>query len=375
MRLRLLLACLLAGTVSGCGGVASSSVSSTANLGASASRSVGWTSGSPSPTATPIPGRALAWTNQAVAVYPTPGHNGAAQAHLGANFPLLLTLETADVDGTPWCQAIWQTPGRHETGWLPSSAVTPDKPDGEASAAFDALDTTLAGYLDTFGTRVGVEVTDLTRGLTYTHNADLAYIIASTMKVPIMLTLLAQLEAKRREPTDTELSQLTAMIVHSDNNAATALYKQIGWQGGINRFMAKLGISGLSPATPTVGWGYSTVTPAAMIALLVRLYLGTVLNATHRLLALRLMEHVEVAQRIGVGDSSPAGATVAMKDGWISIADQNGPYVMNSTGIVTRGAETYVIGVFTIRDRSYDEGFAIARHVCDVVGDLLMGPA
>jgi beta-lactamase class A len=218
-------------------------------------------------------------------------------------------------------------------------------------------------------------VADLTRGLTYTHNADVSYIIASTMKVPIMLTLLAQLEAKRREPTDTELSQLTAMIVHSDNNAATALYKQIGWHGGINRFMAKLGISGLSPATPTVGWGYSTVTPAAMVALLTRLYLGTVLNATHRLLALRLMEHVEVAQRIGVGDSSPAGATVAMKDGWITIADENGPYVMNSTGIVTRGAETYVIGVFTIRDRSYDEGFAIARHVCDVVGDLLMGPA
>jgi hypothetical protein len=180
MRLRLVLACLLAGTVSGCGGASPSSASSTANLGASASRSVGWTSGSPSPTATPIPGRAVAWTNQAVAVYPTPGLNGTAAAHLGANFPLLLTLETADVDGTPWCQAIWQTPGRHETGWLPSSAVTLDKPDGEASAAFDALDTTFAAYLDSFGTRVGVEVKDLTRGLTYAYNADLAYIIAST---------------------------------------------------------------------------------------------------------------------------------------------------------------------------------------------------
>jgi hypothetical protein len=111
-----------------------------------------------------------------------------------------------------------------------------------------------------------------------------------------------------------------------------------------------------------------------MVTLLVQLYLGTVLNATHRLLALRLMQHVETAQRIGVGDSSPAGATVMMKDGWITISGESGPYVMNSTGIVTRGAETYVIGVFTIRDRSYDEGFETARHVCRAVGDLLMGP-
>ena len=117
-------------------------------------------------------------------------------------------------------------------------------------ASFDALDTALAEYLSDYGTRVGVELLDVTRGVTYTYNADRPYLVASSMKVPIMLTLLTQLEAKGRGPNATELSRLTTMIENSNNTSASYLYKEIGYQAGINAFMKKVGITGLTPQNP-----------------------------------------------------------------------------------------------------------------------------
>ena len=248
-------------------------------------------------------------------VYATASDEGAAQVHLGANFPLTLTLKSTTVDGKAWAQVTWQTPGRHGTGWVEASALTMIQPSGRAMASFDALDTGLADYLTDYGTRVGVELLDVTRGVVYGHNADRPYVVASSMKVPIMLTLLTQLEAKGRGPNATELSLLTTMIENSNNNSATALYTEIGYQAGINAFMKKVGISGLTPQTPHVGWGFSTITPAAMVSLLELLHEGKILNATDRALALKLMEHIQADQRVGVGDSSPAGATIALKDG------------------------------------------------------------
>jgi beta-lactamase class A len=300
------------------------------------------------------------------------GDDAAAQVHLGANFPLRLTLASKNVDGKIWYQATWQTPGRYETGWLPSSAFTLNRPSGEAAASLDALDTALAAYLAKLGTRVGVVVADVTRGVTYSYNGSRAFYAASSMKVPIMFTLLSQLEAKRREPTGHEMSLLTTMIEFSNNKSAKALYDEIGAQAGIKAFMRQVGISGLSPAPAANGWGYSTITPAAMVALLKRLNAGTILTAAHRALALRLMTHVIAHQRVGVGDSSPAGATIALKDGWVQIHDGSGTSVMNSSGIVTLDGETYVIAVYTDKDRSFYDGFIIARYVCRVVGDRLV---
>jgi beta-lactamase class A len=308
-----------------------------------------------------------------VALYATASDDGAVQVHLGPNFPLTLTLKTATVEGKAWAQVTWQTPGRHGTGWIEASALTMIQPSGRAIASFDALDTALADYLADYGKRVGVELLDVTRGVTYTYNADLPYVVASSIKVPIMLTLLTQLEAKGRRPNAKELSLLTTMIENSNNTSASALYTEIGDQAGIDAFMTQVGVSGLTPQTPYVGWGFSTITPAAMVSLLELLHEGKVLNAKDRALALKLMEHIEADQRVGVGDSSPAGATIALKDGWVLGPDDL--YVMNSSGIVTVGAETYILAVYTMDDKSWNpEGFAIVRHICKIIGARMVAP-
>lgn len=308
-----------------------------------------------------------------MALYATASDDGAVQVHLGPNFPLTLTLKTATVDGKAWAQVTWQTPGRHGTGWVEVAALTMIQTSGGAVASFDALDTALADYLADYGKRVGVELLDVTRGVTYTYNADRPYLVASSMKVPIMLTLLTQLEAKGRGPNATELSRLTTMIENSNNTSASYLYKEIGYQAGINAFMKQVGIIGLTPQTPHVGWGWSTITPAAMVSLLELLHEGKVLNAKDRAQALKLMEHIQADQRVGAGDSSPAGATVALKDGWVLGPDNL--YVMNSSGIITVGSETYIVAAYTMDDKTYGEGFRIVRHIYSIIGARMVGPS
>ena len=110
-----------------------------------------------------------------------------------------------------------------------------------------------------------------------------------------------------------------------------------------------------------------------MVALLTKLHQGTILTAAHRQLARGYMEHVDSAGRTGVGDSSPAGATIALKDGWVEGPDDL--YVMNSSGIVTIGSETYIVAAYTMDDKSFAEGFAIVRHICKAIGPHMVASA
>jgi beta-lactamase class A len=328
---------------------------------------------SPVPTATPTPRTSgPAWTTKDVKMYAKASDEGAVQLHLGPNFPITLTSKSAQVEGNLWYEADWRTSGRHATGWLLASSVTLTTPStSQTTAGVDALDEDLAEYLSGLGPRIGVDVYDVTRQVTYTYNADLAYFCASSVKVPIMLTFFSQIEAKKREPTTHELSLLRTMIENSNNTSAEALYEEIGAQKGINAFMKSVDISGLVPNKPG-WWGHSTIKPATMVALLTKLHEGTVLNDKHRAQALGYMQHIDSAGKVGIGDSSPAGATIAMKDGWTTALDGTGTSVVNTSGIVTLGGETYILSVYTDHNRGYAAGWKIIRNVAKVVGERLM---
>ena len=188
------------------------------------------------------------------------------------------------------------------------------------------------------------------------------------MKVPIMLTFLDMTEREGREPDTDEMSLLVTMIENSNNDSASALYYgEIGGAAGVARYLQSMGISGLSPDPDA--WGYSLITPLAMVDLLRLLYEGQLLTASDRSLAFSLMEHIETDQQVGVGDTAPAGALVAMKDGWLPGSD--GLWAMNSSGIVMAGKETYIISVYTQEQNSLVDGQAIAQHICRSVASLL----
>jgi hypothetical protein len=188
------------------------------------------------------------------------------------------------------------------------------------------------------------------------------------MKVPIMLAFLDMLEHQGREPGAEELTLLTTMIENSDNDAASTLYfDEMNGADSITQLLKAQDIDGLTPSANA--WGYSLITPEAMTDLLTLLQQGKILNQSHRALALNLMEQVEQDQRIGVGDTAPAGSTVAMKNGWV--VDSDGLWAMNSSGIVMRNKETYILTIYTEGLSSLAEEQAIAQHIGRTVASLL----
>lgn len=231
----------------------------------------------------------------------------------------------------------------------------------------DALSSSLSSYLSTLDPNVGVEVYDVTRQRFYTSHSTTQFLTASSIKVPIMLAFFGMTESQGREPDDDEMNLLTAMIEHSDNDAASALYNEINGAEGLANYLQQIGVSGLAPEDGT--WGYSQITPKAMVDLLTHLQQGTILTADDRATALDLMQHIEVDQRWGVGDTAPDGATVSMKNGWVPGPD--GLWSVNTSGIVTKGGETYIVSVYTREQSSLADGQAIVQRVCGAVASSL----
>jgi len=318
------------------------------------------------PTVT-IPAQKAAWTQSDTTLLDTP-RSDQQIAHVGQNFPLTLLGDTSWIGGIPWYHVQWSVPKQNYKGWISATALTFNSPGNVPStASIDTLSSDLSSYLTNLGSNTGVVAYDLTRQRTYTYNSSTPFIVASSMKVPIMLTFLDAMEQQGREPNDDEMGLLTTMIENSDNDSATALFNEVGDAAGINAYMQKIGLNGLIPDNDA--WGYSTITPQTMVDLLTLLYNGKILNRNHRALTLNLMEHVEPDQQVGVGDTAPNNATVALKDGWVTSDD--GLWVMNSSGIVTIGNETYIIAVYTQEQSALEDGESIARRVCGSVASLL----
>lgn len=311
------------------------------------------------------------WAQSDTPLLKTPG-TGDVVAHVGQHFPLTMLGDTSWTSDILWYHVKWTTPTSHGTnsgsGWISAAAITYTDPGNvPGSASFDVLSPALAAYLASNGSDVGAVVYDVTRQHYYTYNSNAQFIVASSIKVPIMLTFLDMTEQQQRQPTDDEMQLLTTMIENSDNDSATALYEEVGRGAAISAYMQKIGVTGLSPDDGA--WGYSLITPQTMVDLLTDLQTGTILTASDRALALNLMENIEPDQQVGVGDTAPDGASMAMKDGWVPGPDDL--WAMNTSGIVQVGKEVYIVSVYTQEQPSLDDGQAIADHVCSALVPLL----
>jgi hypothetical protein len=330
------------------------------------------------------------WALGDTSLLSAPG-TGQALAHVGQHFPLTLLGGISLVRGERWYQVQWKAPRTAGEGWAPAKALTFASPGNVPGwASFDVLSADLAGYLAALGNTAAAVVYDVTRQRYYTYNMNGRFVTGSSVKVPIMLAFLHQVEREHRRPTKDEICLLTAMIERSDNDAASAFYygylyapcgahfEAIGGARGLSNYLKQIGITGLNPDPHA--YGYSTVSPLTMVNLLTLLHAGKILTQADRDLALNLMEHVTrtdpLDEQVGVGDTAPEGATVAMKDGWVEEegpdGPETGPWAMNSSGIVTLGQETYIISVYTGEQASLQAGKDIATRVCKSVASALL---
>ena len=207
------------------------------------------------------------WAARDSTILPNPA-SGDAEVHIGQSFPLTLSGASTWVDGALWYGVDWQTPGRSGTGWLAATDGTVAAPDAGSppTAGFDLLSTDLEQYLQQYGARVGAYVYDLTRNAAYSYNSSGLFTVASSVKVPIMLTFLTMTERQGREPNAGEMGLLTTMIENSNNDSAQALWDEVGGGPAVASYLRSVGVTDFHP-DDIDGWGWSTISPLSMVHL------------------------------------------------------------------------------------------------------------
>jgi len=242
----------------------------------------------------------------------------------------------------------------------------------------DPFSAGVEGYLGERTGTVLAAVYDVRTGQTWRLGDGPAQDEASVVKVDILETLLNDADGSGLAAADRGLAQ--QMIEDSDNDAATSLWYLAGGTAGLAAYDDKAGLTGTTPSDcvvcadfPWPGWGLTTTTPVDQVRLLKQLIKpGPLLTAADRQYALSLLENVTPDQAWGVSGGVPAGVTVALKNGWLPLADDNTDWQVNSEGWVSGDGRDYLIAVLSTGNPSEQYGIdtidELSSHVWAALG-------
>ena len=211
---------------------------------------------------------------------------------------------------------------------------------------------------------VAVGVSDPGRGLDCWLNGSQHFDSASVVKVTILGALLREALDQHRHLTDTEAALARAMITRSDNDAASALWAELGHR----RLQHFLDLARMRQTIlgPDGAWGLTQITAHDEV-LLLRLLLtkNRVLDTTSRDYALNLMAHVIGSQRWGVPVGAPTSLTTHVKNGWLPLATHG--WRIHSIGCFTGHGGGYSIVVLTQDNPTMAYGIATIEAVARVI--------
>jgi beta-lactamase class A len=218
----------------------------------------------------------------------------------------------------------------------------------------------LASYADKRSGSVSIAVYDaVAHRLVRVHHRD-RMVTASIVKVDILQTLLNQRSGHLSED---ERELATRMIEQSDNDAASALWDDVGGAAGVAAYDADLGLTQTRPAKDG-RWGLTTTSATDQVTL-VRALLdrSTLLSRSAQVFARHLMRHVTSAQAWGVSAGPTAGAVVGLKNGWLPVASDHYRWAVNSIGWVRGSGRQYEIAVLTAHQPSEGYGIHTIEHL------------
>ena len=218
----------------------------------------------------------------------------------------------------------------------------------------------LAGRDDEYA----VTVFDRTREVTCRLNEGHRFHSASVVKATILAALLRWHQETGRPLTANEKYLATLMITQSDNDAASALWDELG-HARIQHFLnlarmteTILGSDGL--------WGLTEITARDELTLLRLLtQSNAVLSNYSRGYELTLMSEVVSWQRWGTPAGAPSGVTVHVKNGWLP--EEVGAWHINSIGAFTGHGRDYMMAVLTDDNPTMDYGVDTIEGVARVV--------
>ncbi len=220
----------------------------------------------------------------------------------------------------------------------------------------------IAAYVASRADNVTVAVEDLTTGQIYQFRPGVIENTASTVKVDILATLLAQAQATGRPLTSQEQSLAVPMIEESLDSAADTLWSALG-PGAIGAFEHEAGMTSTVPATDGV-WGTTTTTALDRLAMIRTLVQpNPLLTDASRAYVLGLMEQITPSQDWGATGGVPPAVTVALKNGFAVI---NG-WQINTTGWVDGDGRDYLIAVLTNGNASEPYGIDTVNGVSALV--------
>jgi beta-lactamase class A len=177
----------------------------------------------------------------------------------------------------------------------------------------------------------GIAAMDLATGQTIGFNANMAFPMASTVKVAVAAAYLAEVDAGRRSLDDqyggaSAWSLMDAMITRSDNRATDQLLAMLGGPAVVDRWVRAQGLTGIR-VDRTIAqllsdrrdlWDVrDSSTPAAMLRLLQLIDSGRALSSSSRATLLDMMRRCSTGSN-RIRALLPAGARVEHKTGTLS---------------------------------------------------------
>ncbi|MEU6578059.1 serine hydrolase [Streptomyces sp. NPDC046805] len=245
------------------------------------------------------------------------------------------------------------------------AATTPTVSCTSARAGLaDKLKKDITAALASRSGTVALGLYDRTTGTTCTLRSSTAYDSASVVKVTILATLLWDAKKHNRYLTDREVSLTKAMITKSDNNAASALWKQLG----LTKIKGFLSAAGMTQTVPGTGgyWGLTQITVTDEQKLLKLLTAkNTVLSDNSRAYTLKLMGQVISSQRWGTPYGAPSGVAVHVKNGWLQRSTHG--WRVHSVGTFNGDGHDYMITVLTHGNSTMSYGVTTIQSVAKVI--------
>lgn len=237
--------------------------------------------------------------------------------------------------------------------------------DGLQPPSHNPFGQTFQQYLATRQGVVSAAVYDAQNGTTYTFQPTQRFATASIVKATIMSTLLWQSQQSDQPLTSSEQQLMVPMIEDSSNSAATALWNDAGRSQGINSFLQAAGMTQTDPGKGGF-WGLTSTTAVDQVQLLRLLsYPNHVLTPASQSYAANLMQHVVGWEGWGVSGGVAPGATVALKNGWLPIAQQG--WEINSIGHVSGDGRNYVVALLSRGNPSESYGIQTLSTVSAMI--------
>ncbi len=220
--------------------------------------------------------------------------------------------------------------------------------------------------------RAGLDMTaavyDAATGQTWVYRPTVTLTTASVIKVDILEALLARAQAQKATLTAAQRSLATLMIEDSTDDAATDLWDTLGGAAGLARYDKVIGLTRTHLNTAGY-WGLSTTSALDQVRVVEQLMLrSSPLTAASRRYELTLMRNVVSYEAWGISSGVPAGATVALKNGWDPIT---GLWQINSEGWVEGGGRNYVISVMCWGAQNETAGITAIDGLSVAISDAL----